>query len=122
MSRKKKVEPPFWLTGRNCGKTVTGQPFPFIQIYADLLQSPTFTALSTSARCCYVAMALEAKGDRLFQFPRKQAEKYGIPPRTLVRNVQELVSAGFIICRSGRSNRTASDYEFSLEWKLKCPK
>lgn len=120
-ARKKKVDPPFWLTGKLGGKSPTGQPLPFVQLYADLMQAPAFTALSAGARFCYLSMALEAKGNRCFEFPRKTAERYGIPGRTLVRNVQELENAGFLHCRSGRTTRTASEYEFSLNWKLKQP-
>ena len=119
MGRKKKVDPPFWVTGKSGGKSPGGQPLPFVQLYADLMQSPKFNSLTAGARLCYISMTIEAKGNRCFEFARKTAERYGIPQRTLVRNVQELVSAGFLLCRSGRSTRTASEYEFSIDWKIK---
>lgn len=119
MGRKKKVDPPFWVTGKSGGKSPGGQPLPFVQLYADLMQSPEFNSLTAGARLCYISMTIEAKGNRRFEFARKTAERYGIPQRTLVRNVQELVSAGFLLCRSGRSTRTASEYEFSIDWKIK---
>lgn len=122
MGRKKKVDPPFWVTGKKGGKSTSGQPIPFIQIYADLMQAQTFNSLSAGARWCYLSMVTEAKGKRCFEFTRKTAEQYGIARRTFVRYVQELTESGFLICRSGRNTRTASAYEFSLDWKLKEPK
>lgn len=122
MGRGKKYDPPFWVTGKSGGKSPGGKPLPFVQIYADLLQSPEFSALTASSRFCYISMTIEAKGLRCFEFTRKTAESYGIPQRTLVRSVQELVSAGFLICKSGRSTRTASEYEFCISWKQKSAK
>lgn len=119
MGRKKKVDPPYWVTGKSCGKAASGQPLPFVQIYADLMQAQAFHSLSAGARWCYLSMATEAKGKRSFEFTRKTAERYGIAKRTLVRYVQELADSGFLICKSGRSTRTASEYEFSMDWKLK---
>lgn len=119
MRRKKKVDPPFWVTGKNGGKSPSGQPLPFVQLYADLMQSPAFNTLTPGARWCYICMTIEAKGGLCFEFARKAAERYGIPQRTLVRNVQELINAGFLFCRSGRSTRTASEYEFCISWKQK---
>lgn len=86
-------------------------------IYANLMKSPAFNALTVSAKWCYLCMAIEAKGNRRFKFPRKTAEAYGIMRRTLIRNVQDLIKAGFLNCRSGRTARTASEYEFSSDWK-----
>ena len=122
MGRKKKVDPPYWVTGQGCGKAASGQALPFVQIYADLMQAPAFYSLSAGARGCYLSMTVEAKGKREFEFTRKTAERYGIISRTLFRNVQELIKAGFLNCRSGRTTRTASEYEFSLDWKLNNPK
>lgn len=122
MGRKKKVDPPYWVTGKSGGKAASGQPLPFVQIYADLMQAQAFNSLSAGARWCYLAMTVEAKGKRKFEFTRKTAERYGIISRTLFRNVQELIKAGFLNCRSGRTTRTASEYEFSLDWKLNNPK
>lgn len=122
MGRKKKVDPPYWVTGQGCGKAASGQALPFVQIYADLMQAPAFYSLSAGARWCYLSMAIEAKGKRCFEFTRKTAERYGIKDRTLIRNVQELSAAGFLTCRSGRTTRTASEYEFAMDWKLEKPK
>lgn len=122
MGKKRKVDPPFWVTGKSVGKSPSGQPLPFVQIYADLAQSPEFIDLTPGARWCYISMTIEAKGGRCFEFTRKTAERYGIPQRTLVRNVKELVTAGFISCNSGRTTRTASEYEFTIGWKLKSAK
>lgn len=94
-------------------------PLPFVQIYADLMQAQAFNSLSAGARWCYLSMTIEAKGKREFEFTRKTAEQYGIAKRTLVRYVQELAESGFLNCKSGRSTRTASEYEFSMDWKLK---
>lgn len=119
MGRKKKVDPPYWVTGKGCGKSKNGQPLPFVQIYADLMQDPGFHSLTASARWCYLSMVMEAKGKQCFEFTRKTAESYGIIGRTLVRNVQELSDFGLLECYSGRTTRTASEYKFSMDWKLK---
>lgn len=60
MGRKKKVDPPYWVTGKSCGKAASGQPLPFVQIYADLMQAPAFNSLSAGARWCYLSMTIEA--------------------------------------------------------------
>ena len=88
-----------------------------IEIYADLMKSTAFNVLPVSAKWCYLCMAIESKGNRCFKFPRKTAEEYGIMRRTLIRNVQELIKAGFLNCRSGRTTRTANEYVFSSDWK-----
>lgn len=88
-----------------------------IEIYADLMKSTAFNVLPVSAKWCYLCMAIESKGNRCFKFTRKTAEEYGIMRRTLIRNVQELIKAGFLNCRSGRTTRTANEYVFSSDWK-----
>ena len=118
MGRRKKADPPFWITGRQNGKTEGNKVLPFVLLYADLLQDPAFTALPEASKLCYVAMSLECRGKMEFSFPRKTAERYGISRRTLIRCVDSLVSAGFIRIKSpGRVTRTESIYEFSPAWK-----
>lgn len=83
------------------------------------MQHPTFTGLKDSARWTYIAMMLEAKGRPDFQFPRRTAELYGISERSLRRNVQELESAGLVdVVASGRNTKSATDYRFSVRWKV----
>lgn len=53
MGRKKKVDPPYWVTGKSGGKAASGRPLPFVQIYADLMQAQAFNSLSAGARWCY---------------------------------------------------------------------
>lgn len=82
------------------------------------MQHPAFLALTSSDCWCYQCMILEAKGKPDFQFSRRTAENYGIANRTLIRNVEALVKAGFIdVTASGKSNRTKTDYRFSVRWK-----
>lgn len=104
---------PYWCAGT----TDSTEPI-FIQMGATLMQHPTFLALTTTDRWCYQCMILEAKGKPTFQFSRRTAENYGIANRTLIRNVEALVKAGFIdIEASGRSNRSKTNYRFSVRWK-----
>lgn len=108
-----KYKLPYW-----CAGTADSAEPIFIQIGATLMQHPAFLALSASERWCYQCMVLEAKGKANFQFPRRTAEKYGIPSSTLRRTIDALVNAGFIsIVANGRSTRTPSDYRFSVRWK-----
>lgn len=86
------------------------------RMYKSILKSAKFHRLTYGARLLYISMLSEGDTHAKFTFPRKTAERYGISPRTLVRGVQELVDAGFLICRSGRSTRTESEYEFSKKW------
>ena len=100
---------PYWCAGT----TDSTEPI-FIQMGATLMQHPAFLALTTTDQC----MILEAKGKPTFQFSRRTAENYGIANRTLIRNVEALVKAGFIdIEASGRSNRSKTNYRFSVRWK-----
>ena len=95
---------PYWCAGT----TDSTEPI-FIQMGA---------TLTTTDRWCYQCMILEAKGKPTFQFSRRTAENYGIANRTLIRNVEALVKAGFIdIEASGRSNRSKTNYRFSVRWK-----
>jgi len=116
MSRKKArptYKLPYW-----CAGTIDSTEPIFIQLGAKLMQHPAFLSLSVSDRWCYQCMILEAKGKPNFQFARRTAEKYGIPEQTLYRNVKALKVAGFIdLVASGRTNKTASDYVFSVRWK-----
>lgn len=60
----------------------------------------------------------ESAGRINFQITPKVAEKYGVPLRSMRRYVKELEEHGFIqTMRSGKSTRTASDYQFSLKWR-----
>lgn len=104
---------PYWCAGT----TDSTEPI-FIQMGATLMQHPAFLALTTTDRWCYQCMILEAKGKPTFQFSRRTAENYGIANRTLIRNVEALVKAGFIdIEASRRSNRSKTNYRFSVRWK-----
>lgn len=69
MPKKKPRDPPYWLTGPKGGKSANGKPLPFVPLYADLLQSEQFQALSRVDRLVYIAMGLEAKTFKDFKFP-----------------------------------------------------
>lgn len=104
---------PYWCAGT----TDSTEPI-FIQMGATLMQHPAFLALTTTDRWCYQCMILEAKGKPTFQFSRCTAAIYGISNSTLRENIKHLINAGFIeIVASGKSNRTRSDYRFSVRWK-----
>lgn len=62
-------------------------------------------------------MALEAKGNKQFEFPLSVAKRYGVGNSTLRRSVEELKEAGFIQSVSGKSSRTPTSYEFIKSWK-----
>lgn len=50
--------------------------------------------------------------------PASCAEKYGIAPRSLRRQLKELEDGGFIqVVRSGKNTRTANDYQFCMNWR-----
>lgn len=113
-SSKPTYKLPYW-----CAGTADSTEPIFIQMGATLMQHPAFLALTSSDRWCYQCMILEAKGKPDFQFSRRTAENYGIANRTLIRNVEALVKAGFIdVTASGKSNRTKTDYRFSVRWKV----
>ena len=119
MSRtRKRVDPPFWTTGPQGGKTPAGQRLPFVQLSADLMQAPAFLKLSHATRWVYLAMIVEARGHRDFEFSLSTARRYGIESSTLRRTVNELVAARFICCtENGRFTRNANRYAFLFDWK-----
>lgn len=119
MSRtRKRVDPPFWTTGPQGGKTPAGQRLPFVQLSVDLLQAPAFLKLSHATRWVYLAMTIEARGQRDFEFSLSTARRYGIESSTLRRAVKELVAAHFIgYTENGRFVRAANRYIFLFEWK-----
>ena len=93
MGRKKKVDPPYWVTGQGCGKAASGQALPFVQIYADLMQAPAFYSLSAGARWCYLSMAIEAKGKRALSSRERLPSGTGlstVPSSAMYRNCRML--------------------------------
>lgn len=95
-----------------------GQEKAFVQVGLSFLRDGRFQALTSGARCTYIAMLSEARGKRDFIFPRAAAERYGIPSTSLVRHVRELQDAGFIeLSSSGKATREPNFYRFSLSWK-----
>lgn len=94
MPKKKPRDPPYWLTGPKGGKSANGKPLPFVPLYADLLQSEQFQALSRVDRLVYIAMGLEAKTFKDFKFPESTAKLYGFSGMALRRSVQDLVERG----------------------------
>ena len=98
----------------------------FIQVGNSLLLSKKdrdgeetnpYVRLSAGAKYLYLCMAMEAAGQRSFEFTRVTAEKYGICNSNLRRNVAELIEAGFIKCNSGKNVRLPNEYEFCFDWK-----
>lgn len=89
----------------------------FIQIGNSLMLSKDFQKLSTGARWLYEAMSMESGGRRDFIFPLSAAKKYGISARSLWRQVDELIGAGWITSQSGATVRQPNKYAFSFEWK-----
>lgn len=101
----------FWLSYTNATNE------PFTQFGVSLPQSEPFQRLSNPSKLVYLYMALEAKGNKQFEFPLSVAKKYGVSNSTLRRSVEELKGAGFIQSVSGKSSRTPTSYEFSKSWK-----
>lgn len=122
MPRKKSRDAPFWRTGPKCGKSASGKPLPFTQLYVDLLQSPQFSKLSSGAGLLYVCMTAEAKENRSFVFPASVAKRYGIKEPTLRRNCKDLIEGKFIRVVPQDPNDLnpckVNRYEFSEDWKL----
>jgi len=89
----------------------------FTQIGNSLLLSPKFKELTTGARSLYISMAMEAGGQREFEFPRTSAIKYGFPTTTFERLLKELLSVGCIVLKSsGKNTREANVYTFSVDY------
>ena len=102
-----------WLSARPDNKE--GR---FLMVGNSLLLSKKFQDLSAGARCLYVAMGLEAGGQRQFVFPRATSLKYGFSESSSIRYIKELVTAGFIeVTACGRFSRTPNCYRFSFSWK-----
>ena len=98
----------------------------FIQIGNSLLLSHkntdgeeqnAFVKLSTGAKHLYFCMAMECGGKRQFLFPQKAAEKYSIAPASFRRYIDELLAAGMVKRRSGKTARLPNEYEFVFDWK-----
>lgn len=102
---------PFWLSLTNAKNE------PFSQFGVSLFQAKQFQALSLSTRYVYLCMALEAKGNKKFEFPLSVANRYNIANTTLRNAVKDLKAAGFIKATSGKTTRTPTSYEFDRTWK-----
>ena len=116
-SRKRHAEIKPWLSARPDCKE--GR---FIQVGNSLLLSKEFSRLSQGARCTYLCMCMESGGRRAFIFPKSAAKKYGIPHRTLLRHVEELVGKGFLEkTLSGKCTREPNRFQFSFRWRALPP-
>ena len=65
----------------------------------------------------YFCMAMESGGRREFIFPQRAAKKYGIPPASMRRYIDELVESGYIEKQSMANLRQPNEYKFSPLWK-----
>lgn len=104
---------PFWASGNDHNKEKR-----FAQLGDSLLFHPAVKGLSANAFRVYVCCIMEAGGRKMFQFPESKALSLGFSRSTFRRSMAELHRKGFLsTVRSGKTTRTASDYEFSAEWK-----
>ena len=103
----------YWLTAKPDGKE--GR---FIMVGNSFLLSERVHELPASARCVYLAMAMECGGKAHFTFPERTMKKYGFDPSTAKRAIKTLIANGFITCTcSGKNTRTANEYKFCFRWK-----
>ena len=111
-TRKHKDTIPFWLSAKPDCKEKR-----FIQCGNTLLLSKDFQSISSGARFMYLCMAMESGGQREFIFPQSAAKKYGIPPASMRRYIDELVTGGYIEKQSMANLRQPNEYRFSRVWK-----
>lgn len=89
----------------------------YIKVGGSLLLSDKFKQLSAAAKFLFIAMAAEAGTKKLFTFSVRQAERYGIPYRTMVRRITELEEAQFIFVDRAGTTREYNYYSFRTDWK-----
>ena len=92
-----------------------------MQIGNSLLLSGMFHNLSSGAQMLFLCMSMESGGRRDFTFPLSSATKYGFPPRSFRRYVEELKQHGFIEKQSMANVRQPNEYRFSFAWKSEKP-
>lgn len=113
MSRKKKdiiLQP--WTSARpDCREK------SYVMEGDTLRKSNAWQALTLNARNTYSCMVHECRGKREFTFPLAVAQEYGIPKNSLTRSVHELIGAGLISRRSGKTVRKPNLYAFEWGWK-----
>lgn len=130
MPRRKQKPLGFWQTAEpdNLEKS-------FIIKGRSLLHSEQYKALKPAARCVYDELILQfghakAKGRTIrheLQGPALSdffiitqsdiADNTGIPLRTVIRALQELEAAHFIVIWRSESRKVASQYAFSINWR-----
>lgn len=93
----------------------------FLQIGNSLLLSEPFQKLSCGAQILFLCMSMEGGGRRDFTFPLSSATKYGFPPRSFRRYVEELEQHGFVEKQSMANLRQPNEYRFSFAWKSEKP-
>lgn len=92
----------------------------YVQVGLSLYESTAFHDLSKSARLTYLCMVSAAGFDEVFNFPQAgMVKRFGLSPRSVRRDIDELVKAGFITKQSGKVTREPNIYRFSYEWKTK---
>lgn len=102
-----------WLSAR-----LDSKEGRFIQIGNSLLLSEKYNALRPVTRLLYLCMAMEAGGNKSFNFPLSAAKKYGFSESSLWRGVKELESAGFLRHVSMKNLRMPNEYTFYDGWML----
>lgn len=111
--KNKKKGLPFWSVDTDGNK-----PTSFIQVDNTLLTSERCKNLTATQFRIYIAMIGVCRGRQEFLFTASIAEEYGIKPRTLWRNIDDLIKAGFVKKkRSGKNTRDPNVYEFCPDWR-----
>ena len=113
MSRKRKREPPErWECVSDHER--------FVRIFASMIDSPAFRALSQIAKRIYFILKNEYRGNYTknnIKCPYSTMMSYGISRNSISPALRLLESLGFIERDSGALMRTETIFHFSDKWK-----
>lgn len=115
MGRKKRNPPPSFAT-----KKGTWDRNHYVMLFDDLLDSPAFINLSSSAKVTYLILMQEYKGDltgsRII-CPYSTFEKKGMRSNTLSTAIMQLEVFGFIEVDHGGLEHRPNIYHLIDDWK-----
>lgn len=115
MGRKKRSPPPSFATRKG-----TWERNHYVMLFDDLLDSPAFINLSSSAKEAYVILMEEYRGEFTGSkviCPYSNFEKKGMRPNTLSTALLQLEVFGFIKVDRGGLEHKPNIYHLVDDWK-----
>lgn len=95
-------------------ETQGGSHIRYMRLFADMIYSPAFMNLSSSAKVAYMVLKMQWKGDSFsgstVTCPYSEFNRFGLANKTIGKAIKELTNAGFIEVDKGTRQTAKNDY------------